>query len=365
MSGMETQNPDRPLRIALISTPMLPVPPPTYAGTERVVAALGDVLVERGHEVTLYAPGDSEISGGTLVPTIERSLWSTEYRGDISAHVSISLAKAWADHERYDIIHSHIETMGFLFARHCPTPVVSTLHGRLDQAGAPELLDEFRDIPLVSISDSQRRFSPEANWVATIHHGLPFDAVPFSAEPGDYLAVVGRITPEKGIEEAIDLARRTGHKLRMAGKVYDEHEQEHFAEVVEPALKDPDVDLEFLGEIDPKARDPLYAGALATIMLGAWPEPFGLVAIESLATGTPVIARRAGGLTETVEHGVDGFLVDDVTEAELAVQMVAELDRRLIRERALERFSPARMAEEYEAIYRRVIAERQRTPTAV
>jgi glycosyltransferase involved in cell wall biosynthesis len=364
MSGMETHTPDGPLRIALISTPMLPVPPPTYAGTERVVAALGDVLVERGHEVTLYAPGDSEISGGTLVPTIERSLWSTEYRGDISAHVSISLAKAWADHERYDIIHSHIETMGFLFARHCPTPVVSTLHGRLDQAGAPELLDEFRDIPLVSISDSQRRFSPEANWVATIHHGLPFDSAPFSAEPGDYLAVVGRITPEKGIEEAIELARRTGRKLRMAGKVYDEHEQEHFAEVVEPALEDPDVDLEFLGEVDPRARDPLYAGALATIMLGAWPEPFGLVAIESLATGTPVIGRRAGGLTETIEHGVDGFLVDDVIEAELAVQQVAELDRTLIRKRARERFSPTRMAEEYEAIYRRVIAERERTPTA-
>ena len=364
MSGMETHTPDRPLRIALVSTPMLPVPPPTYAGTERVVAALGDVLVERGHEVTLYAPGDSEISGGTLVPTIERSLWSTEYRGDISAHVSISLAKAWADHERYDIIHSHIETMGFLFARHCPTPVVSTLHGRLDQAGAPELLDEFRDIPLVSISDSQRRFSPESNWVATIHHGLPLESAPFSAEPGDYLAVVGRITPEKGIEEAIELARRTGRKLRMAAKVYDEHEQAHFADVVEPALEDPDVDLEFLGEVDPKARDPLYAGALATIMLGAWPEPFGLVAIESLATGTPVIARRAGGLTETIEHGVDGFLVDDVIEAELAVQRVAELDRRLIRERALERFSPTRMAEDYEAIYHRVIAERERTPTA-
>ena len=364
MGAMKSHPSDGPLRIALISTPMLPVPPPTYAGTERVVAALGDVLIERGHDVTLYAPGDSEIKGGTLVPTIERSLWSTEYRGDISAHVSISLAKAWADHERYDIIHSHIETMGFLFARYCPTPVVSTLHGRLDQAGAPELLDEFRDIPLVSISDSQRRFSPEANWVATIHHGLPLDSAPFSAEPGDYLAVVGRITPEKGIDEAIELARRTGRKLRMAAKVYDEHEKEHFAEVVEPALEDPDVDLEFLGEVDPKARDPLYAGALATIMLGAWPEPFGLVAIESLATGTPVIARRAGGLTETIEHGVDGFLVDDVIEAELAVQQVAELDRRQIRARALERFSPSRMAEEYEAVYRRVIAERDRTPTA-
>lgn len=362
---MDPDQTNEPMRIALVSTPMLPVPPPTYAGTERVVAALADVLIARGHDVTLFAPGDSTIEGGTLIPTIERSLWSTEYRGDVSAHVSISVAKAWANHERFDVIHSHIETMGFLFARHCPTPVVSTLHGRLDQAGAPELLEEFSDIPLVSISDSQRRFSPEAHWVATIHHGLPFAGAPFSDQPGDYLAVVGRITPEKGIEESIELARRTGMPLRIAGKVYDEHEQHHFAEVVQPALDDPDVDLEFLGEIDPQARDPLYAGALATLMLGAWPEPFGLVAIESLATGTPVIARRAGGLTETVEHGIDGFLVDDVTEAELAVQQARELDRRTIRERALERFSPDRMAEEYEAVYRQVIAERKRTPTPV
>ena len=151
----------------------------------------------------------------------------------------------------------------------------------------------------------------------------------------------------------------------MAGKVYDEHEKEHFEEVVQPALEDPDVDLEFLGEVDAKARDPLYAGALATVMLGAWPEPFGLVAIESLATGTPVIARRAGGLTETIEHGVDGFLVDDVTEAELAVQQARDLDRRQIRERALERFSPSRMASEYEEVYRQVIAERGRTPAPV
>ena len=361
---MESHASDGPLRIALVSTPMLPVPPPTYAGTERVVAALGDILIERGHEVTLYAPGDSEISGGTLVPTIERSLWSTEYRGDISAHVSISLAKVWADHERYDIIHSHIETMGFLFARYCPTPVVSTLHGRLDQAGAPELLEEFSDIPLVSISDSQRRFSPESNWVATIHHGLPFDNVPFSERTRRLprRSWAGS-PPRRASRKRSSWPAGPGCALRMAAKVYDEHEKAHFAEVVQPALDDPDVDIEFLGEVDAKARDPLLAGALATVMLGAWPEPFGLVAIESLATGTPVIARRAGGLTETIEHGVDGFLVDDVIEAELAVQQVRDLDRRLIRERALERFSPTRMAEEYEAIYRRVIAERERVPT--
>jgi glycosyltransferase involved in cell wall biosynthesis len=336
---------------------MLPVPPPTYAGTERVVASLADALLELGHEVTLYAPGDSKFRG-RLIPTIERSLWSREYRGDVSAHVSISIARVWKDADRYDVIHSHVETLGFLFARYCATPVVSTLHGRLDESGAPELLEEFQDIPLVAISESQRRFTPDANWVGTIHHGLPLEQAPFSSQHGNYLAFVGRITPEKGIADVIELARRTNLPLRMAAKVYDESEKEHFAEVVQPALDDPDVDIVFLGEVDKHERDPLYAGARATIMMGAWPEPFGLVAIESLATGTPVIARRAGGLTETIEHGVDGFLVDDLTEAELAVQQVEDLDRRLIRKRALERFSPARMAAEYEEVYRRLVRER-------
>ena len=341
------------LRIALVAPPMLPVPPPTYAGTERVVAAIAEELHSRGHKVTLFAPGDSQVSC-ELVPTLPRSLWSEDYRGDVSSFINVGLAKVWAEHERFDVIHSHVETLGFLFARYCPTPVVTTLHGRLDSWGIPELIGEFADIPLVAISESQRRWAEEANWVATIHHGLPLDSMPFSAKPGDYLAFVGRITPEKGIAECIELARRTKLPLKMAAKVYDEHEKEHFAEVVQPAIDEGIV--EYLGELGQLERDPLYAGALATIMLGAWPEPFGLVAIESLATGTPVIARRAGALTETIEHGVDGFLVDDLLEAVLAVGRAAELDRTEIRRRALERFSPGRMVDEYETAYERVIA---------
>jgi glycosyltransferase involved in cell wall biosynthesis len=337
---------------------MLPVPPPTYAGTERVVAALAEELHRRGHRVTLFAPGDSNVSC-ELVPTVPQSLWSQDYRGDVSSFINISLARVWRDHERFDVIHSHVETLGFLFARHCPTPVVTTLHGRLDASGVPELIDEFDDIPLVAISESQRRWGENANWVATIHHGLPLEAMPFSARPGDYLAFVGRIAPEKGIAECIELAQRTKLPLKMAAKVYDEHEKTHFAEVVQPAIDDGIV--EFLGELGQLERDPLYAGALATLMLGAWPEPFGLVAIESLATGTPVIARRAGALTETIEHGVDGFLVDDLTEAELAVARVGDLDRTEIRRRALERFSPARMADEYERVYERLVASNPRT----
>ena len=340
------------LRIALVSPPMLPVPPPTYAGTERVVAALGETLVARGHDVTLFAPGDSEFSG-TLVASPELSLWSRDYRDDVSSYINVTLAKVWARHEDFDVIHSHVETLGFLFARHCPTPVVTTLHGRLDVSGIPELIEEFSDIPLVAISESQRRWGEAANWVGTIHHGLPLERMPFRKEHGDYLAFVGRITPEKGIADVIELARRTRLPLKMAAKVYDEHEKVHFEEVVTPAIEEGVV--EFLGEVGPLERDPLYAGARATIMLGAWPEPFGLVAIESLATGTPVIARRAGALTETIEHGIDGFLVDDLTEAELAVSLIEDLDRTRIRDRALERFSPERMTSEYEQVYARLL----------
>jgi glycosyltransferase involved in cell wall biosynthesis len=341
------------LRIGVLSPPMLAVPPPGYSGTERVVAALVDELHGRGHAVTLYAPGDSDVKC-ELVPIVEKSLWATGYEGDVSSFINVGLAKAWQDHEKFDVIHSHVETLGFLFARHCPTPVVTTLHGRLDVSGIPNLLEEFNDIPLVAISDSQGRWFPDANWIATVHHGLPLDQAPFGERPGEYLALIGRVTPEKGVDEAIELARRTKMPLRLAAKVYDQHEKIHFAEVVAPAIDDGVV--EFEGEVGQQERDRLYAGGLATLMLGAWPEPFGLVAIESMATGTPVIARRAGALTETVEHGVDGFLVDDLDEAALAVQRVRELDRKQIRERALERFSAARMADEYEAVYRSLVA---------
>ena len=347
------------LRIALVAPPMLPVPPPTYAGTERVVAALGEELVARGHDVTLFAPGDSRFPG-RLVASPEQSLWSTGYHDDVSSHINVTLAKTWAQIERFDIVHSHVETLGFLFARHAPVPVLTTLHGRLDVAGIPELLAEFRDIPLVAISDSQRRWSAEANWVATIHHGLPLKQMPFSPVSGEYLAFVGRVTPEKGVADCIAVAKAAGMPLRMAAKVYDEHEKVHFAEVVEPAIRDGVV--EFLGELGQPERDALYAGAAATLMLGAWPEPFGLVAIESMATGTPVVARRAGALTETIQHGETGFLVDDELEAALAIRFVRDLDRSRVRRLVVERFSPQRMADEYEVAYRALLEERAGAP---
>ncbi|HET7677188.1 MAG TPA: glycosyltransferase family 4 protein [Candidatus Limnocylindrales bacterium] len=340
-----------PLRIALLAPPMVPVPPPGYAGTERIVAILAEELHRRGHRVTLFASGDSE-PPCELVPTVDRALWATGYRGDVSAHIDLTLAKAWERHRDFDVIHSHVETGGFLFARQCPTPVVTTLHGRLDVAGIPDLIDEFSDIALVAISASQRRWWPDANWVATIHHGLPLERVPFGRRAGRDLVLVGRIAREKGIQEAIELARRTGRRLRLAAKVHDPDEQELFDALVKPAITDGLVD--WKGELPPAQRDPLLASSLATLMLGAWPEPFGLVAIESLATGTPVIARHAGALPEIIEHGTDGFLVDDLDEAELAVRLVPKLDRERIRARALERFSVERMVDEYEAVYRRL-----------
>ncbi|MEP6680034.1 MAG: glycosyltransferase family 4 protein [Chloroflexota bacterium] len=347
-----------PMRIGLLAPPMIPVPPPAYAGTERIVAVLAEELDRRGHDVTLLASGDSR-SPGRLIPIVEESLWKQGREGGMTWY-ELAAAVAWREQDRFDIIHSHIEGAGFQLARYGRVPIVSTMHGRLDVDGMPELLGEFTDVPLVAISESQRRWHLDSNWVATIHHGLPLASMPFRAAPGEYLVLVGRITPEKGVAEAIELSRRTDLPLRIAAKVANRQEEEYFRQIVKPALGGERI--EFLGEVAPAERDPLLAGALATLMLGAWPEPFGLVAIESLGTGTPVIGRRAGALTEIVEHGVDGFLVDDVAEAALAVEMVRDLDRSAIRARALERFSAVRMVDEYEALYRRLIAEHRPIP---
>lgn len=348
--GRETS----PLRIGLVSGPMVPIPPPGYAGTERIVAVLVEELARRGHDVTLIGPGDSKVSC-TLIPTIEQAIWTSGMKGDMTPYIQVTIERAWAASPQFDVIHSHLDTLSFSFARHCRTPVVHTLHGRLDMPGLPELLDEFSEIPLVAISESQRRWRPDNNWVATVHHGLPLEDVPFEPEHGSYLALVGRVAPEKGIDEAIELARSAGLVLRMAAKVHEEDEHRLFAELVQPAIDEGIVAFE--GELGPTERDQLLAGAAATVMLGAWPEPFGLVAIESMATGTPVIGRRAGALTEIVEHGRTGFLIDDLHEARLAIREAAGLDRHEVRRVALERFGVERMVDDYEAVYRQLAGD--------
>jgi len=344
---------ERPLRIGLVSGPMVAIPPPGYAGTERIVAVLVHELTRRGHKVTLIGPADSQVDCD-LVPTIHRSLWSSGMTGDPTPYIEVTIERAWSVAHRFDVMHSHLDTLSFSFARHSPVPVLHTLHGRLDMPGVPELLDEFQDIPLVAISESQRRWWPQNNWVATVHHGLPLEGAPFSDRAGNYLAFVGRISPEKGVEAAIELARSVQLPLRMAAKVHEDEEKRLFAEVVAPAIEEGVVVFE--GELATAERDELLAGALATVLLGAWPEPFGLVAIESMATGTPVIARRAGALPEIVDHGLTGFLVDDVHEARFAVREVANVDRTLVRRTVLERFSAERMVDEYESAYRLLAA---------
>lgn len=343
----------RTLRIGLVAPPVLRIPPQRYAGTERVVAALADGLVARGHHVTLFASGDST-AGSETVAVVPTAAWHGRSTGDTSTFGMLAAMKALEHAERFDLLHSHVDVMSLPLVRQSPVPVLTTFHARLDLPGLFEAVRAFGKAPLVAISQSQRRWHPDANWVATIPHGLPLRAMPFSSRTGEYLAVVGRATPEKGIAEAIEVAKASSIPLRIAAKALDPAEHAYVDTYIRPALGD---DVRFLGELGPDERDPLLAGALATLMLGAWPEPFGLVAIESLATGTPVIARRAGALPEIVEHGIDGFLVDDLAEATLAVSLVADLDRARIRERAIARFDVDRMVTAYERLYHALIEE--------
>ena len=329
LGGDRTPRLDKPLRIGVISPPMLPIPPARYAGTERIVAALVDGLHRRGHRVTLFAPGDSQVEC-ELVPTVPHSLWSTGYRGDLTSYLNLTLAKVWAASGDFDVIHSHVETIGLPFARWCPTPVVSTFHGRLDVMGHPALLDEFCDVPLIAISESQRRWSPRANWVATIPHGLDLTGAPFRRRAGD-----------------LSRASSVGSRRRRASQMPSPWRGRPDFGCASPPRSTTSASTSCSPRSSPRPsrrassnswarsggaqRDELFAGALATVMLGAWPEPFGLVAIESMATGTPVIARRAGALPEIVEHGRSGFLVDDLQEAILAVGRAGSLDRRQVR----------------------------------
>jgi len=351
-SSPDARGEPEPLRIGIIAPPVVPLPPTTYAGTERIVSSLATGLHERGHHVTVFASGDSDLPV-EIVPVVPHALWNEGYTGEVPVYLEMAVARAWDEIGRFDVMHSHVETEGFLLARHAPIPVVTTLHRRLDINGVADYIDAFPTIPLVAISDSQRRWNPDANWVATVHHGLDFSTTPTSTRPGDYVLVVGRVSREKGIAEAIELASRTGVRLVVAAKIREPGEHEMFEMVVKPAIDAGVVD--WRGEVDTVERDRLMAGALTTLMLGGWPEPFGLVAIESMATGTPVIGRRAGGLTEIVEHGVNGFLVDDVVEAEFALSRVGALDREVISSTTRKRFSVDRMVDDYETVYRRLI----------
>jgi len=343
------------LRIAQVAPPVERVPPEAYGGTERIVHELTTELVKRGHDVTVFASGDSDVPA-RLIPTVDRALRPAGIESDSSGWFLATVQAVLDRASEFDVIHSHLEWWSVPLARVSPTPVVSTFHGRLDLPFADRL---FQDPPrgLVAISRNQASVHPGVPWTI-IHNGLTLDGAPFQTERTDAFCFVGRIDPEKGVVEAMDIAARAGRPIRIAAKVGNMPRQRAFYEdVFKPALARAGSNVEYLGELSPHDRDQLFAESYATLMPGAWPEPFGLVSIESLACGTPVIARRVGALPEIIRDGVDGFFGDDAMGMAFHADRIGELDRRAIRERVIERFSAARMTDRYEELYERRIAQ--------
>ena len=336
------------MKIAQIAPLAEAVPPRLYGGTERVVANLTDCLVELGHEVTLFASAEAKTKAH-LVPARERAirLDPSPLKSDVAAHLAM-LHEVRRRAREFDILHFHIDLMHFPFFEALADRTVTTLHGRLDLADLGDVYRRWHEYPLVSISDSQRKPLQFANWLATVHHGIPRDLFEYRPSHCGYLAFVGRISPEKRPDRAIELARRAGVSLRMGAKV-DAADLQYFHESIEPLLDQPHV--EFLGEVDDATKGELLGGAAALVFPIDWPEPFGLVMIEAMACGTPVIAWDAGSVPEIVDDGVTGFIVRSMVEAESAVERINELDRRRVRETFERRFSVETMSRKYLELY--------------
>jgi glycosyltransferase involved in cell wall biosynthesis len=361
----------RPLRIAQLAPLYESVPPKLYGGTERIVAYLAEELVRRGHQVTLYAAGDST-ANVPLKPGSAQSLRLTglDHLGPMF-HLPM-LSDVYDDASRFDIIHSHIDCLSFPLARHTSVPTISTMHGRLDLKELMPIYRRYSDLPMVSISDDQRRPLPEMYWVRTIYHGLPRTLLKFNGQSGGYLAFLGRICPEKRPDLAIEIARRSGVPLKIAAKV-DRANREYFASVIKPMLSTPGI--EFVGEINEAEKQEFLGRALALLFPVDWPEPFGLVMIEALACGTPVIARPCGSIPEILRHGVTGFIGSSVDDLVAAVEKLDDISRQKCRDEFETRFTVEVMAANYERVYyhlaaidwkmRRTFAQpRRRTPNA-
>lgn len=336
------------VKIAQVAPLMESVPPRAYGGTERVVSYLTEALVELGHEVTLFASADSR-TRAQLVPVVPRSLRLDPRRPDWLIWHTMMLDRVFALAADFDVMHFHVDFLHFPLARCTATPCVTTLHGRLDLPDLAPLHRYFREQALVSISQSQRKPLDECRWLATVHHGLPEYLYAFQERPGDYFVFVGRIAPEKGVDRAIRIARTTGVKLRIAAKV-DLADEAYFRQQILPLLDHPLV--EFVGEIEEVQKNEFIGNARALLFPIDWPEPFGLVMIEALACGTPVIAWRCGSVPEVIEHGVTGFIVDDMDQAVEAAQRIGEIDRGACRRAFERRFTAREMADRYLEVYR-------------
>lgn len=338
------------MRIAQVAPLFESVPPRLYGGTERVVSHLTEALVRMGHEVTLFASGDS-VTRAKLVPCWPRAL---RLHGQSQLHQVphlLQVEQVFRRHAEFDVLHFHTDPLHFPLARRHARPHVTTLHGRLDLPDLVPLMREFREMPVVSISDAQRAPLPWANWQATVHHGLPRELFRFHPGPGRYLAFLGRISPEKRCDRAIEIATRLGLPIRIAAKV-DPADQAYYEEKIRPLMSHPLV--EYVGEIGEREKNEFLGQAMALLFPIDWPEPFGLVMIEALACGTPVVAYRHGSVPELVEHGVTGFIVDHLDEAVRATEAATALDRRRCRERFEQRFTAERMARDYLAVYERM-----------
>jgi glycosyltransferase involved in cell wall biosynthesis len=346
------------MRIAQVAPLFESVPPRLYGGTERIVSYLTDELVHRGHDVTLFASGDS-ITQARLVPVVERATrFAPTTHAVLGAEFTRELGLVFSHARDFDVIHCHVDYLAFPFDGLTPTPTVHTMHGRLDLPHLLPLYRQFRTVPFVSISDAQRAplDALGVHWAGTVYHGLPVERYAFAPEDRGYLAFLGRIAPEKQADLAVEIARRVGLPLKIAAKV-DATDREYFEQVVAPLLDDPLV--EFVGEIGEEDKADFLGGAKALIFPIDWPEPFGLVMIEAMACGTPVVARPCGSVPEVVVHERTGFLASSLVELTECVKRIDEIDRAECRRHVEDRFSSGRMAEDYERIYRRLASRRR------
>jgi glycosyltransferase involved in cell wall biosynthesis len=339
------------MKIAQVSPLYESVPPRTYGGTERVVSYLTEELVAQGHEVTLFASGDS-VTAAQLIAPRKRALRLDNDLFDPLAHYYVMLEEVFERASRFDVIHFHTDYLHFPLARRHPVPHLTTLHGRLDIPDLMPLYKKFSQMPVVSISNAQRTPLPRANWQGTVYHGLPLDLYDCGEKPQDYLAFVGRISPEKRLDRAIEIAARAGMRLRIAAKT-DAADRDYMEQVIQPILRNSSAEL--IGEIGEKDKKQFLANASALLFPIDWPEPFGLVIIEAMACGTPIIAFRRGSVPELIEEGVTGYIVDDIEGALQALRKIQDFDRRRCRRVFEERFSAARMANDYLSLYRRAI----------